>query len=103
VKKIPVFLVVAVVLSGCANKSVYIPLNDKGHKDAVYEWAPHDNGVEWWYLTGYTTDQNNKLYLYQFTIFHGYKTRDLLPTMEGYSLQLSFTDCSTGQHVSTLS
>ncbi len=95
-RKILVFLVVAIVLSGCAlNKSVYIPYNDKGHKDAAYEWAPHDDGVEWWYLTGYAPDQNNKLYFYQFTIFHVYKAR----LLEAYALHLTFTDCSTGQHV----
>ena len=95
-RKILVFLVVAIVLSGCAlNKSVHIPYNDKGHKDAAYEWAPHDDGGEWWYLTGYAPDQNNKLYFYQFTIFHGYKAR----LLEAYALHLTFTDCSTGQHV----
>jgi predicted secreted hydrolase len=97
VRRIMVFLGVAIVLAGCAhNKSVYIPYNDNGHKDAIYEWAPHDDGGEWWYLTGYVSDQDNKLYLYQITIFHGYKVGTLL---EGYALNLSFTDCSTGQHV----
>ncbi len=98
-RKILVFLVVAIVLSGCAlNKSVYIPYNDKGHKDAAYEWAPHDDGGEWWYLTGYASDQNNKLYLYQITIFRGYLIRHVV-LLEAYALHLSFTDCSTGQHV----
>jgi len=96
VRRILVMLVAAVVLSGCAqNKSVYIPYNDGGHKDVVYEWAPHDEGGEWWYITGYASDRNNKLYLYQITIFHGYWAY----LLELYGLHLSFTDCSTGQHV----
>ena len=99
-RKILVFLVVAIVLSGCAhNKSVYIPYNDSGHKDAIYEWAPHDDGGEWWYLTGYASDQNNKLYLYQITIFRGYVIHHIVSLLEAYALNLSFTDCSTGQHV----
>jgi predicted secreted hydrolase len=99
-RKILFFLVVAMVLSGCAyNKSVYVPYNDSVHKDATYEWAPHDDGGEWWYLTGYASDQNNKLYLYQITIFRGYVIHHIVSLLEAYALNLSFTDCSTGKHV----
>lgn len=99
-RKILVFLVATIVLAGCAHhKSVTIPYNDSGHRDAAYEWAPHDDGGEWWYLTGYTSDENQKLYLYQFTIFRGYMIHHLVNLLETYALHLSFTDCSTGQHV----
>ncbi len=99
-RKILIFLVLAMVLSGCAfNKSVYIPYNESGHKDAAYEWAPHDDGGEWWYLTGYVSDSSNKLYLYQFTIFRGWLIRNAVNLLEIYPMHLSFTDCSTGQHI----
>jgi len=99
VRKILFFVVVSIVLSGCFNKSVYIPYNNSSHKDATYEWSPHDDGGEWWYLTGYASDQNNKLYLYQITIFKGYLIHNVVSLIEGYALHLSFTNCSTGQHV----
>lgn len=99
-KRILVFLSVALVLAGCAfNKSVYIPYDKAVHKDAAYEWSPHDDGGEWWYLTGYASGQNGKPYLYQITIFRGYAIRHGISLLEAYSLHLSFTDSSTGQHV----
>jgi len=100
VRKILFFMMVCMVFSGCVlNKSVYIPYDDKGHKDAFYEWSPHDDGGEWWYVTGYASDQNDKLYLYQITIFRGYAIHNVVSLLEAYALHLSFTDCSTGQHV----
>ena len=99
-KKILFFVIALSLLSGCAvNKSVYIPYNDKSHKDASYEWAPHDDGGEWWYLTGYASGPENKLYLYQFTIFHAHLIRNPVNVLELYPLHLSFTDCATGQHI----
>lgn len=95
-RRLLAILIAVAVVAGCAqNKSVYVPYNDRVHKDEVYEWAPHKEGGEWWYLTGYASDQNRKLYLYHITIFHGY----WLSLLELYGLHLSFTDCSTGQHV----
>ena len=99
-RKILFFMMVVVVFSGCAvHKSMYVPYNDRGHQDAAYEWAPHDDGGEWWYLTGYASDRNNKLYLYQITIFHAHLIRYPVNLLEVYPLHLSFTDCATGQHI----
>jgi predicted secreted hydrolase len=98
-KKWTSFLVCLVfILAGCAvKKNLRIPFDDTAHQDTFYEWSPHVKAHEWWYLTGYMTGENDELYFYQFTLFHGYGGP--FQILEGYALHLSFTDCQSGEHL----
>lgn len=93
-------LATVVLLAGCATqRSSTIAYNDQTHRDADYEWSPHDRGSEWWYLTGQLADQSGKSYFYQITIFRSFLVRQRVYLGETYVLHLSFTDPSTGQHL----
>lgn len=97
-RQVSLFLCLVFFLAGCAvSKNLRIPYDAKNHQKTVYEWSPHVKAHEWWYLTGYMTDDKNKLYFYQFTIFHGYKYP--FQIAEGYALHLSFTDCKSKEHL----
>ena len=99
-KKLLLLLCFGLLLIGCAtNKTSYIPYHDTIHKDIWYEWSPHDDGIEWWYLTGYVSDKNDELYFYQFTIFRACLIRYPIYLFDAYALNLSFTDCSTSHHI----
>ncbi|WP_295412722.1 carotenoid 1,2-hydratase [uncultured Thiodictyon sp.] len=93
-------LATVVLLAGCATqRSIEIPYNDKTHRNADYEWSPHDQGSEWWYLTGQLADRSGKSYFYQITIFRSFLVRQRMYLGATYALHLSFTDPSTGQHL----
>ena len=97
-KRLSLFLCLDFILAGCTiSKNLRIPYNDKIHQNVFDEWAPHVKAHEWWYMTGYISDENNEMYFYQFTIFHGYKYPFQL--FEGYALHLGFTDCRSGEHL----
>lgn len=74
--------------------SVLIPFDPNRHGDAVSEWAPHDDVVEWWYVTGQLTDEEANLYLYQLTVFHSSRA-----PLEGWILDLAVSDYTTGLRI----
>lgn len=57
------------------------------------EFLCHRNGPEWWYATGYLTDESGKLFSYQFTLgkirIYGLKL---------HLLQTALTNFETGKH-----
>lgn len=84
------FLAGLMVLSiGCANKKQLSPYNPESHLTVEEEWLPHKVKVEWWYASGYLEDENENLYFYQFTIFHGVKMG-----LEGYITHVAVSDYS---------
>ncbi|MGC4119920.1 MAG: carotenoid 1,2-hydratase [Myxococcales bacterium] len=79
---------------GCAHNPYPLrKLDLTAHGSAVEEWAPHDQGSEWWYLTGRVRDAENNTYLFQHTIFHFYRG----PT-EAFMLHLAATDLAQKKH-----
>lgn len=63
------------------------------HRSMAEEFLCHRKGVEWWYTTGYLTDEAGKMFTYQFT----------LAKLNMYGLKLFFlltalTDFETGKH-----
>ncbi len=63
------------------------------HQSMAEEFLCHRKGIEWWYTTGYLTDEAGKMFTYQFT----------LAQLHLYGLRLFFlltalTDFETGKH-----
>jgi predicted secreted hydrolase len=70
------------------------PFDPALHGSPAVEWAPHAQGVEWWYVTGIVNDSEGRRYFYQFTIFHGFR----LGAIEGFVSHLALTDVAAGKH-----
>jgi predicted secreted hydrolase len=58
------------------------------------EWIAHSKSQDWWYCTGFLTDEEGKLYSYQFTILRLY-----FLGIHPYLLMLALTDYTTGEHI----
>lgn len=57
------------------------------------EWGLHRGCSEWWYATGYFTDEAEKLYSFQFTVL-----RVRVGLLYPYIAMLALTDFSAGTH-----
>mgnify|MGYP000862247975 CR=1 FL=1 len=57
------------------------------------EWLYHKKGSEWWYCTGYLTDENNDLYSYQFTL-----VKPHIAVFKPFVLMLALTNFKTKKH-----
>jgi predicted secreted hydrolase len=87
-------LLAAFALLGCGHNPYPLRALDlTKHGTAAQEWAPHDDGAEWWYLTGRVRDAEGNVYLVQHTIFHFFRG----PT-ESLMLHLAATDLAKQQH-----
>jgi len=76
-------------------KHFKIPYRESDHGDFDVEWPSHKKVTDWWFITGYLSDQENldHLYSYQYTL--------LKPRVYGltfYVLQMAFTDFQTRNH-----
>ena len=89
-------IVLLVGTTGCSSLYPHLRSFDADfHDSAAMEWQPHYGVAEWWYATGYLSDASgDKLFLYQFTIFH--VARGLL---NGYILDLALTDYESSHHI----
>jgi predicted secreted hydrolase len=70
-----------------------IPFRTSGHGDFDTEWGAHSGSSEWWYCTGYFTDDSGKMYSYQFTIL---KLKYLI--FRPYVVMMALTDFTGGKH-----
>lgn len=72
------------------------PYPGRNHGSFADEWISHKKASEWWYATGYFSDQQDTIYSYQFTIIHP-RVMKLRP----FILHLGLTDLSFGKHYFT--
>lgn len=70
-----------------------IPYRLHDHLSFEEEWQCHKRISEWWYVTGYFSDETDKLYSYQFTVI-----RTPLAIFTPNILMLALTDFSTEKH-----
>ena len=84
--------VALIIASGCANKKALRPYFPVSNLNDLAEWPPHKVNVEWWYASGYLEDEEQNLYFYQFTIFHGVRFG-----MEGFITHVAVSDYSEGK------
>lgn len=63
------------------------------HRSMAEEFLSHKNGSEWWYSTGYLSDESGRMFSFQFTlakiVVHGVQLHLLLTAL---------TDFATGKH-----
>lgn len=57
------------------------------------EWLAHKRQAEWWYATGYGTDEDGNLYSYQFTLIKAWLT-----IKDYYQMQCAVTDIANHDH-----
>lgn len=57
---------------------------------------PHNVKAEWWYASGHLEDEEQNLYFYHFTIFHGVKMG-----IDGFVTHVSVSDYSAGKRYFT--
>lgn len=65
----------------------------RDHGSFEDEWGLHKACSEWWYTTGYLTDDLDRLYSFQFTVL-----RVHVSVFFPYLVMLGLTDFSTGKH-----
>lgn len=63
------------------------------HQSMADEFLCHRHGSEWWYCTGFVTDEVGKLYSFQFTL-----ARVRIYGIQFHILMTALTDFETGQH-----
>ncbi len=73
-----------------------IPYQKGKHGTFEEEWLSHKKISEWWYATGYFTDEDDKMYSYQFTVL-----RPLVMGTRPFVMHLALTDFTTGEHYFT--
>lgn len=67
---------------------------DIDHGTFDEEWGCHEESTEWWYATGYFTDEEGKMYSYQYAM-----NRVRMPGMHPTVIMLALTDFSTSKHI----
>lgn len=70
-----------------------LPYRDAGHGTFEEEWGYHQNISEWWYSTGYFTDEKDRMYSFQFTI-----VRANVAKLNPFIIMLALTDFQTEKH-----
>ena len=71
-----------------------IPYRGAQHGSFEEEWGMHRGISEWWYATGYLTDEDSgEMFSFQYTLTHT-KIKALQP----FVIMLALTDFSTGEH-----
>jgi predicted secreted hydrolase len=91
-----IFLIMSAAISGSFGqgsnfRKIKFPKTEHGSVNK--EWSVHKNAVGWWYITGTFTDENDKLYSYQFTVIRS-KAFILRPV----ALHLALTDFDNQKH-----
>ncbi|MBN1289258.1 MAG: carotenoid 1,2-hydratase [Actinobacteria bacterium] len=70
-----------------------IPFRDTNHGTFEEEWGYHKKISEWWYSTGYFTDENDKMYSFQFTIVRAH-----VAGLDPFIIMMALTDFESGEH-----
>ena len=70
-----------------------IPYRGRDHGSFADEWGIHRGCSEWWYVTGYLRDEDEKLFSFQLTLI-----RARLSIFRPCVLMLALTDFESGRH-----
>ncbi|MBN2168222.1 MAG: carotenoid 1,2-hydratase [Actinobacteria bacterium] len=70
-----------------------LPYRDTSHGTFEDEWGYHKKISEWWYSTGYFTDEEEKMYSFQFTIVKAH-----IAVLNPFIIMLALTDFESGEH-----
>jgi predicted secreted hydrolase len=85
-------IILVLFISSCTSQSTILSFEPGPGLDAGAEWKSHRSKVEWWYLTGAFSDENENLYFIQYTLFQG-----VFLNITGYSIHAAVTDLSDGE------
>jgi predicted secreted hydrolase len=85
-------IILVLIISSCTSQSTILSFEPGPGLDAGAEWKSHRSKVEWWYLTGVFSDENENLYFIQYTLFQG-----ILMNITGYTIHAAVTDLTDGE------
>lgn len=70
-----------------------LPYRGRSHGTFEEEWGIHKGCSDWWYATGYVTDEVGRMYSFQFTLL-----RLRISVLRPYVVMLALTDFQDGKH-----